>query len=169
MFGAARDEDAPATRCSYDGAMSLEGEYEPSPRDFVREQVAEYEASGGLRANTLRDTGLPIVIVTHRGAKSGVLHKTPLMRVEHNGEYALVGSFGGSPSHPIWYYNLVAHPGDVVVQDGPTPFNATVRLVSGAERDLWWERSVAAYSRYDDLQARTSREIPVFVASPRQD
>src|SRR4051812_34537191 len=107
--------------------MTLEGEYEPSPADWVREQVAEYEASGGERANTLSDTGLPIIILTTRGNKSGKLRKTALMRVEHDGEYALVASLGGAPKHPVWYFNLVADPTAVMIQDGPEPFDAVVR------------------------------------------
>src|ERR1700735_3597522 len=99
--------------------MTLEGEYEPSPSQWVRDQVEEYEASGGTRANTLLDTGMPVVIVTTRGNKSGKIRKTPLMRVEHDGEYALVASQGGAPTHPVWYYNLKADPGSVTIQDGP--------------------------------------------------
>jgi deazaflavin-dependent oxidoreductase (nitroreductase family) len=147
--------------------MTMTGDYEPSTKDWVRDQVAEYESSKGARANTLRDTGLPIIIVTHRGAKSGKVRKTPLMRVEHGGEYALVASSGGSPTHPVWYHNLVAYPDEVMIQDGPEPFAARVRLLTGDERAMWWDRSVACYSRYVDLQTRTTREIPVFLASPR--
>src|SRR5436305_9575040 len=99
----------------------LEGEYEPSPYGWVREQVAEYEASGGRRANTLGDTGLPIIVVTTRGNKTGKLRKTPLMRVEHAGEYALVASQGGAPRHPVWYHNLKSDPEAVTIQDGPEP------------------------------------------------
>ena len=126
-----------------------------------------YEESGGQRANTLRDTGLPIIIVTTRGNKSGKIRKFALMRVEHDGEYALVASMGGAPKHPVWYYNLKADPDGVVIQDGPEPFDARVREVSGAERDEWWERAVAAYPPYADYQKRTERQIPVFVASRR--
>ena len=147
--------------------MPLEGEYEPSTWDWVREQVAEYEASGGQRANTLLDTGLPIIIVTTRGNKSGKLRKTALMRVEHDGEYALVASMGGAPKHPVWYFNLVADPTAVMIQDGPEPFDAVVRQVEGEERDVWWERAVAAYPPYAEYQERTERRIPVFVASRR--
>src|ERR1700754_3121732 len=143
----------------------LEGEYEPSPYGWVREQVAEYEASGGRRANTLRDTGLPIVVVTTRGNKTGKLRKTPLMRVEHGGEYALVASMGGAPTHPVWYYNLVADPEAIVIQDGPVVFDAKVRELSGEERAQWWERAVAAYPPYAEYQAKTERTIPVFLAS----
>src|ERR1700761_9516362 len=98
-----------------------DAEYEPSPQEWVRQQVAEYEASGGQRANTLLDTGMPVIILTTRGCKTGKLRKTPLMRVEHDGEYALVASQGGAPTHPVWYHNLKADP-DVTVQDGPSPF-----------------------------------------------
>ena len=145
--------------------MPLEGEYEPSPWDWVREQVEEYEASGGERANTLRDTGLPVIIVTTRGNKTGKLRKTALMRVEHDGEYALVASVGGAPKHPVWYHNLKADPEAVMIQDGPEPFDARVREVNGQERDEWWERAVAAYPPYAEYQERTERQIPVFVAS----
>ena len=145
--------------------MPLEGEYEPSPSAWVRDQVAEYEASGGQRANTLRDTGLPIIVVTTRGNKSGKIRKTALMRVEHEGEYALVASKGGAPTHPVWYYNLVDDPTAVVIQDGPEPFDATVRQVSGDERAKWWDRAVAAYPPYAEYQTKTDREIPVFVAT----
>lgn len=147
--------------------MAESNEYAPSPWDWVRDQVAEYEASGGTRANTLRDTGLPIIVVTTRGARSGAIRKTPLMRVEHDGEYALVASMGGAPKHPVWYFNLLAHPDDVWVQDGPAPLAVSIREVTGVEKALWWERSVAAYPPYAEYQARTDRQIPVFIASPR--
>jgi deazaflavin-dependent oxidoreductase (nitroreductase family) len=147
--------------------MPLTGEYEPSKWEWVREQVAEYEASGGSRANTLRDTGLPIIIVTSRGHKSGKLRKNPVMRVEHEGEYAIVASKGGAPDNPTWYSNLRADPDAVVIQDGPEPFDASVREVEGSERDEWWERAVAAYPPYAEYQERTERLIPVFVASRR--
>jgi len=147
--------------------MTLEGEYEPSPSKWVRDQIEAYESSGGQRGNTLLDTGLPVVIVTTRGNKSGKLRKTALMRVEHGGEYALVASKGGAPTHPVWYYNLKADPDAVTVQDGPDPFDARVREVSGDERAVWWERAVAAYPPYAEYQTRTTREIPVFVAGRR--
>ena len=146
--------------------MSLEGEYAPSPSGWVREQVETYEGSGGERGNTLLDTGLPVIIVTNRGNKSGTIRKTPLMRVEHGGEYALVASKGGAPKHPVWYYNLKANP-RVTIQDGPEPFEADVRVVTADERAEWWERAVAAYPPYAEYQAKTEREIPVFVASRR--
>ncbi|MDQ1447786.1 MAG: hypothetical protein QOC79_757 [Actinomycetota bacterium] len=147
--------------------MTLEGEYVPSPWQWVRDQVETYERTGGREANTLLDTGLPIIIVTTRGNKSGTLRKTALMRVEHDGEYALVASMGGAPKHPVWYYNLVADPTAVVIQDGPEPFDAEVREVGGDERDAWWERSVAAYPPYAEYQTKTERLIPVFVARRR--
>jgi len=146
--------------------VALEGEYEPSPSQWVRDQVAEFEASGGQRANTLADTGLPVIIVTSRGNQSGKLRKTPLMRVEHGGEYALVASKGGAPEHPVWYHNLRADP-DVVIQDGPEPFDARVREVGGDERAEWWDRAVAAYPPYAEYQTKTDRQIPVLVASRR--
>jgi deazaflavin-dependent oxidoreductase (nitroreductase family) len=147
--------------------MSIEGDYEPSPADWVREQVEAYESSGGTRGNTLRDTGLPVIIVTTRGNKSGNVRKTPLMRVEHDGEYALIASMGGAPKHPVWYYNLRADPDVVMIQDGPEPFPASVREVTGEERAVWWERAVAAFPPYADYQKKTERLIPVFVASRR--
>jgi deazaflavin-dependent oxidoreductase (nitroreductase family) len=151
--------------------MPLEGEYEPSPQAWVREQVEAYESSGGARANTLvteaGDTGWPVVVVTTRGNKSGKIRKFPLMRVEHDGEYALVASKGGAPHHPVWYYNLKAAPGEVMLQDGPTPFDVEVREVTGEEKALWWARAVAAYPPYAEYQERTAREIPVLVARRR--
>ena len=147
--------------------MALHGEYEPSPSDWVREQVEAYERSGGAEANTLRDTGLPIVVVTTRGNKSGKIRKTPLMRVEHNGEYALVASKGGAPAHPVWYYNLKAAPEGVTIQDGPEPFEFAVHEAVGEERAQWWERAVAAYPPYAEYQTKTERQIPVFVAIRR--
>jgi deazaflavin-dependent oxidoreductase (nitroreductase family) len=145
-------------------SMALDGEYEASPWDWVREQVERYEATGGREANTFLDTGLPIIILTTRGNKSGKLRKTPLMRVEHDGEYALVASVGGAPKHPVWYFNVLADP-NVLVQDGPEPFEAHARELSGDERAEWWERAVAAYPPYAEYQERTERTIPVFVAT----
>jgi deazaflavin-dependent oxidoreductase (nitroreductase family) len=144
--------------------MTLQGTYVPSARQWVRDQVEAYEGSGGQEANTLRDTGLPIVVVTMRGHKSGNVRKIALMRVEHNGEYALIGSKGGAPKNPEWVYNLQANPDEVLIQDGPEPFEATVGQVNGDERRVWWERAVAAYPPYADYQKKTEREIPVFVA-----
>jgi deazaflavin-dependent oxidoreductase (nitroreductase family) len=145
--------------------MPITGEYEPSSAAWVREQVAEYEASGGTRANTLRDTGIPVIIVTMRGRTSGKVRKIALMRVEHDGEYALVASYGGAPRNPVWYDNLVAHP-EVMIQDGPQPRDYVVREVFGDERAVWWDRSVPVYPPYADYQLKTDRLIPVLVASP---
>jgi deazaflavin-dependent oxidoreductase (nitroreductase family) len=145
--------------------MALEGEYEPSPSQWVRDQVEEYENSKGASANTLRDTGIPIVIFTTRGHRSGKIRKTPVMRVEHDGEYALVASKGGAPDNPQWFYNLVAYPDDVVLQDGPQPFDVEVRQISGDEYEQWWERAVAEFPPYAEYKTKTSRKIPVFVAS----
>jgi deazaflavin-dependent oxidoreductase (nitroreductase family) len=147
--------------------MPLEGEYEPSTAQWVRDQVEAYESSGGRRGNTLRDTGLPIVIVTTRGNKSGRLRKTPLMRVEHDGAYALVASQGGAPKHPVWYHNLVADPEAVTIQDGPEPFDVVVHEAAGDERAAWWERAVAAFPPYADYAKKTDRLIPVFIATRR--
>ncbi len=144
--------------------MPLVGQYEPSPMEWVRDQVAEYEHSGGARANTLRDTELPIVIVTTRGRKTGKIRKFGLMRVEHHGEYAIVASKGGAPDNPQWYWNLKSDPAALVIQDGPEPFDAVAREVTGEEKAEWWARAVAAYPPYAEYQERTSREIPVLVA-----
>jgi F420H(2)-dependent quinone reductase len=145
--------------------MALTGEYEPSPEKWVRDQVEAYESSGGAQANTLRDTGRPVVIVTSVGAQSGKLRKTPLMRVEHEGRYALVASKGGAPEHPTWYFNLLGH-AHIELQDGPAPQDMTVRLLDGDEKAAWWERAVEAFPTYASYQERTPREIPVFLAEP---
>ena len=142
--------------------MAIDGEYVPSTRAWVRDQVTEYEGSGGTAGTTLGDTGLPVVIVTNVGAKTGAVRKTPLMRVEHEGAYAAVGSVGGGPKNPVWVYNLRANP-QVVVQDGPDKFELTARELTGAEREAWWERSVAAFPPYAEYQTKTERLIPVFV------
>ncbi|GAA4431247.1 nitroreductase family deazaflavin-dependent oxidoreductase [Georgenia halophila] len=140
-------------------------EYLPSPSERSRNQVAEYEASGGARANTLPGTDMPVVIVTMRGVKSGKLRKVPLMRVEHDGAYLAVASKGGAPKHPEWYHNLVADPW-AMVQDGPTPIETRARILTGDERAEWWDRAVAAYPPYADYQEKTDREIPVFLLEP---
>jgi deazaflavin-dependent oxidoreductase (nitroreductase family) len=145
--------------------MPLHGEYEPNPAAWVREQVAEYEASNGERANTLRDTGLPIIVMTTRGRKTGKIRKVPLMRVEHDGEYALVASLGGAPKNPTWYANLVADPTALMIQDGPEAHDYVAREVTGDEYKLWWDRAVEAYPSYADYQEKTERVIPVFVAT----
>jgi deazaflavin-dependent oxidoreductase (nitroreductase family) len=142
--------------------MPLEGSYEPSTQKWVRDQVEEYESSGGTRGTTLRETGLPVVIVTNRGANSGAIRKTPLMRVEHEGSYAAVASKGGAPEHPDWYRNLLADP-EVEVQDGPQKWDMVARELSGDERAQWWERAVAAFPPYADYQVKTDRQIPVFL------
>src|SRR5688572_30917823 len=140
--------------------MTLQGEYVPSAANWVRDQVEAYERSGGQEANTLRDTGLPVIVVTMRGNKSGNIRKIALMRVEHDGQYALVGSMGGAPKHPVWYYNLLANPTEVTIQDGPEPFPVRVHEVTGDERATWWERAVAAFPPYSDYQQKTDRQIP---------
>jgi F420H(2)-dependent quinone reductase len=147
--------------------MPVDGEYQASPWDWVKDQVETYERTGGREANTLRDTGLPIIVVTTRGNKTGKVRKTPLMRVEHNGEYALVASMGGAPTNPVWYNNLKAHPDEVTLQDGEKPFEVDVRELAGDERVRWWERAVAAYPPYAEYQQNTERLIPVFVATRR--
>ncbi len=147
--------------------VTILGEYEPSPWEWVRDQVAAYERSGGKEANALPGTDWAIVVVTTRGNKTGKVRKTALMRVEHDGDYALVASLGGAPKHPVWYYNLVSDPTAVMIQDGPEPFAVSVREVDGAERAAWWARAVAAYPPYAEYQEKTDRVIPVFVASRR--
>lgn len=145
--------------------MPIEGEYEPSPSEWVANQVKEYEESGGSRANTLRDTGWPVIIFTYRGRKSAKVRKSALMRVEHEGRYALVASMGGAPDNPSWYANLVADP-HIMIQDGPEPKDFVVREVDGDEKAQWWQRAVAAYPPYEEYQRKTDRAIPVFVAEP---
>jgi deazaflavin-dependent oxidoreductase (nitroreductase family) len=146
--------------------MPLVGEYEPSTSDWAGKQVEEFESSGGTKGNTM--LGMPIIVVTSVGAKSGKLRKTPLMRVEHEGEYAAVASLGGAPKHPVWYWNLVKNP-HVELQDGPVKKDYIAREVTGEEKAVWWERSVAAYPDYADYQKKTTREIPVFVLTPIED
>ncbi|CAN5177420.1 nitroreductase family deazaflavin-dependent oxidoreductase [soil metagenome] len=143
--------------------MPLNGEYEPSPEQWVREQVERYEGSGGTEGTTMR--GMPVVILTTTGAKSGKLRKVPLMRVEHEGRYAVVASLGGAPRHPVWYHNLVADP-LVELQDGPVRQDMTASELTGEEMALWWERAVAAFPDYADYQRKTDRAIPVFLLEP---
>ncbi len=145
--------------------MPLHGEYEPSSQQWVRDQVELYESSGGTQGTTLRDTGLPVVIMTNRGARSGKLRKTPLMRVEHDGRYLAVASQGGAPKHPAWYANLLADP-HVELQDGPEKRDMTVRELSGPEREQWWERAVAAFPPYAEYQRKTERVIPLLLLEP---
>ncbi|MCM3662190.1 nitroreductase family deazaflavin-dependent oxidoreductase [Georgenia satyanarayanai] len=140
--------------------MPLEGEYAPSPSDRAREQAELYERSDGQEGNTLG--GRPVVILTSRGARTGKLRKTPLMRVEHEGSYAVVASMGGAPKHPVWYFNVVADP-HVELQDGAARWDMQAREVTGAEKEEWWDRCVQAYPPYAEYQERTDREIPVFV------
>jgi deazaflavin-dependent oxidoreductase (nitroreductase family) len=140
-----------------------DSEYAPSPAAWVRDQVQLYESSGGTEGTTLRD--MPVVLVTSQGAKSGKIRKTPLMRVEHDGDYAVVASQGGAPTNPYWYYNLVADP-HVELQDGPVKSTRIARQLTGDERTIWWERAVAAYPDYADYQTKTERMIPVFLLEP---
>ncbi|HKZ08267.1 MAG TPA: nitroreductase family deazaflavin-dependent oxidoreductase [Methylomirabilota bacterium] len=141
-------------------------EYIPSPRQWVREQVEQYEGSGGKEGTTLRDTGLPVVIVTHHGNKTGAIRKTPLMRVKDGQNYVLVGSMGGAPTNPVWVYNLRANPA-VEVRDLTMVQPMTVREVEdGAERARLWKLAVAAFPPYEEYQAKTTRRIPLFVAEP---
>ncbi|AEF39830.1 nitroreductase family deazaflavin-dependent oxidoreductase [Hoyosella subflava] len=145
--------------------MPLTGEYEPSPSDFVREQVETFERTNGQEGNTMG--GKPIVVVTTLGAKSGKLRKTPLMRVEHDGKYAVVASMGGAPTHPVWYHNMRANP-LVEVQDGAESSDFVAHEVSGDERETWWERATDVWPDYNDYQTKTSRLIPVLVLTPAE-
>ena len=143
--------------------MPLQGEYEPSPSKWVRDQVEKYESSGGAEGTALR--GVPVVVITSLGASSGKLRKNPVMRIEHNGAYAAVASKGGAPKHPAWYRNFVEHP-LVELQDRGARRDYTAREVSGEERAAWWKRAVAVWPDYDKYQTKTDREIPVFVLEP---
>jgi F420H(2)-dependent quinone reductase len=145
--------------------MPLEGEYQHGTAEWARNQVEQFEASNGAEANTMR--GKPIIVLTSRGAKSGKIRKTPLMRVEHNGEYAVVASLGGAPKHPVWYHNLVAEP-HVELQDGAERQDYDAREVTGEERAVWWERAVAAWPDYANYAKKTDRLIPVFVLTRRR-
>jgi F420H(2)-dependent quinone reductase len=140
--------------------MPITGEYVPSPSNWAAEQVSAYEGSGGTEATTLRDR--PVVILTTLGARTGKVRKTPLMRVEHDGVYAVVASLGGAPKHPVWYHNVVAHP-RVELQDGPEKHEYVAREVHGDEKARWWERAVEAWPDYAEYQKKTDRQIPVFV------
>ncbi|GAA2235539.1 nitroreductase family deazaflavin-dependent oxidoreductase [Herbiconiux moechotypicola] len=146
--------------------MPLIGEYEPGTSDWARKQLDVYEASGGTEATELH--GMGVIILTSVGAKTGKIRKTPLMRVEHDGDYAVVASLGGAPKHPVWYYNIVKEP-HVELQDRTEKHDYTAREVFGDEKALWWERAVAAYPPYADYQKKTDREIPVFVLTRRPD
>ncbi|WP_149203235.1 nitroreductase family deazaflavin-dependent oxidoreductase [Actinotalea subterranea] len=146
--------------------MPLTGKYAPSTSDWARTQAEGFEASGGAEFNTLR--GVPIIVMTSVGARSGNLRKTPLMRVEHDGEYVVVASKGGAPTHPTWYHNLVAHP-RVELQDGAVRKDYDVRELSGDERAVWWERAVAVWPDYATYQTKTTRLIPLFLLTPATD
>jgi F420H(2)-dependent quinone reductase len=147
--------------------MTLTGEYVPSPQKWVRDQVELYERTGGREGYLLRETQWPVVIFTTRGNKTGKIRKFPLMRVEHDGQYAMVASKGGAPKHPVWYYNLKADPDAITVQDGETIIDGRARELEGAEREIWWKRAVDAYPPYAEYQTRTDRLIPVFLIEPR--
>jgi deazaflavin-dependent oxidoreductase (nitroreductase family) len=143
--------------------MPLKGTYAPSTAGWARKQAERYEATDGAEAGSLR--GRPVIVLTSVGARTATLHKTALMRVEHDGQYAVVASLGGAPRHPFWYYNLKAEP-HVELQDGPTKRDYTAREVTGAEKAVWWARAVETWPDYDRYQARTTRQIPVFVLEP---
>jgi deazaflavin-dependent oxidoreductase (nitroreductase family) len=146
--------------------MPLAGEYAPSPFDFSRNQAALIEGSGGAEGTD--NQGKPVVVLTSVGAKTGNLRKTPLMRVEHNGEYAVVASLGGAPKHPVWYYNLKANP-HVELQDGPARGDYDAREVDGAEYQAWWERAVEVWPDYAEYAKKTTRVMPIFVLAPKAD
>ncbi len=143
--------------------MPLKGEYEPSQVDRTRMQVEQYEKTNGVEGGTLN--GKPVVIVTYKGAKSGKIRKTPLMRIEHDGTYAVVASNAGAPTHPFWYANIVANP-IVELQDGAVKRDMRAREVFGKEKDEWWKRADAAYSEFPAYRARAGREIPILVIEP---
>ena len=142
----------------------LSGGYEPSPFEFVRDQVETYERTGGAEGNT-NPAGKPAIILTTKGARSGKIRKTPLMRIEHDGTYAVVASLGGAPTHPVWYHNISAHP-QVELQDGATPQRMVAHEATGEEKRRWWQRAVAAWPDYAEYQKKTDREIPLFVLEP---
>jgi deazaflavin-dependent oxidoreductase (nitroreductase family) len=145
--------------------MPLEGDYAPSTSDWARTQAELFEATDGAEGAELR--GMPVIVLTSIGAKTGMLRKTALMRVEHAGEYAVVASLGGAPKHPVWYFNLVKNP-HVELQDGAEKTDYVAREVTGAEKALWWERAVAAYPPYAEYQDKTDRQIPLFVLNRRK-
>jgi F420H(2)-dependent quinone reductase len=145
--------------------MTLQGEYVPSKADWVREQVERFEASGGTEATVLERTGDPIVVITSVGAKSGKLRKNPVMRVERDGKYVAIASYGGGPENPEWYSNFLAHP-EVDLQDGPVKKGYRARLLEGDERAEWWDHAVATWPTYGEYQKKTDRQIPVFLLEP---
>ncbi len=152
-------------RRSYGSGMTIIGNYVPSTAGWVRDQVELYERTGGKEGSSLRETGIGVIIVTMIGGKTGNVRKIALMRVEHEGEYALVASMGGQPKNPVWYNNLIADPATVTVQDGPEPFDVTVREITGEEKATWWERAVSVFPPYADYQAKTERSIPMLIAT----
>jgi deazaflavin-dependent oxidoreductase (nitroreductase family) len=143
--------------------MPLEGEYEPSPSEWVANQVRAYEASDGTELGENR--GVPVVILTTRGRRTGKVRKSPLMRVEHDGRYVVIASLGGAPKHPVWYLNLLEDP-RVALQDGAIVVEALARTATPEERAEWWPRAAAVWPDYDDYQARTEREIPIVILEP---
>jgi deazaflavin-dependent oxidoreductase (nitroreductase family) len=143
--------------------MPLTGEYEPSPFDFSRDHVDRYESSGGTEGTD--NQGKPVIVLTSVGAKSGKLRKSPLMRVEHDGEYAVVASLGGAPKNPVWYYNLTANP-HVELQDGPVKKDYQAREVHDEEYAVWLERAVEVWPDYAEYQKKTTRKMPIFVLTP---
>ncbi|MDT7586346.1 MAG: hypothetical protein QOE32_3896 [Pseudonocardiales bacterium] len=143
--------------------MPLEGHYEPSPVDWVRKQVEQFESSDGREGNTMKD--LPVIVLTTKGARTGNIRKSPLMRVEHDGKYLIVASLGGAPSHPVWYHNVVANP-TVEIQDGATRQDMATRELDGDEREVWWKRAVGAFPPYAEYQEKTSRVIPILICEP---
>lgn len=158
-------------RRSYSAGMAettgLIGEYEPSTAKWVRDQVELYERTNGREGYLLRDTQWPVVIVTTRGNKTGKIRKFGLMRVEHDGKYAMVASNGGAPTHPVWYYNLKADPDTITVQDREKIMAGHVRELDGEEREIWWQRGVDVYPPYAEYQTKTDRLIPVFLFEPQ--
>jgi len=144
--------------------MATDSDYAPSPRDHVRETVDLYESTDGAEGNTLQ--GRPVIILTTTGAKTGKVRKTPLMRVEHDGSYAVVASMGGAPTHPVWYHNIVAHP-EVELQDGATRKQYLAHEATGEEKAQWWARATQTWPDYDNYQTKTDRQIPLFVLTPR--
>lgn len=144
--------------------MPLDGEYEPSPWEPIAQQVELFEQTDGREGNELE--GKPCIILWSKGRHSGKVRKTPLMRVEHDGAYAVVASLGGAPQHPVWYHNLVAHPNDVALQDGAERRDYVAHEATGDEKVEWWARAVEVWPSYDDYQAKTDRVIPLFVLEP---
>jgi len=147
--------------------MTIQGEYVPSKAAWVRDQVEKFEASDGAEANTLRDSGDPIVVITSIGAQSGKVRKNPVMRVEKDGRYVAIASLGGAPTNPEWYHNLVANP-VVELQDGAVKKSYKARLLDGDERAEWWRHAVDTWSTYAEYQKKTDREIPVFLLEPTE-